>query len=85
MLAGALLLPLSLACSDGADLASVTRLTPQALQASLAAGDAVVVDVRSADSFASGHIAGALHIPVDEIAARQGELPPDKQIVTYCS
>ncbi|MCA9493882.1 MAG: rhodanese-like domain-containing protein [Myxococcales bacterium] len=45
---------------------------------------AVVVDVRSAAEFASGHVAGALNIPVDQIAARMGELPADKTVIVYC-
>lgn len=46
---------------------------------------ALLVDVRSKAEFASGHIAGAVNIPVSEIEARLTELG-DKQgsIVLYC-
>lgn len=47
-------------------------------------GDAVVVDLRPADEFEAGHIAGALSIPLPELEARLAELPPDVEIVAYC-
>ncbi len=34
----------------------------------------VVIDVRAPKDFAGGHIVGALNIPLDKLAARQGEL-----------
>jgi rhodanese-related sulfurtransferase/DNA-binding transcriptional ArsR family regulator len=48
------------------------------------AGEAVVVDLRPADEFAAGHIAGALSIPLPELEARLAELPDDVEIVAYC-
>ena len=48
-------------------------------------GQAVVVDVRSKDSFDSGHIEGAISVPLAEIETRLGELPKDKMIVAYCT
>jgi rhodanese-related sulfurtransferase/DNA-binding transcriptional ArsR family regulator len=47
-------------------------------------GDAVVVDLRPADEFEAGHIAGALSIPLPELEARLAELPVDVEIVAYC-
>lgn len=47
-------------------------------------GDAVVVDLRPADEFEAGHIAGALSIPLPELEARLAELPADVEIVAYC-
>lgn len=44
-----------------------------------------LVDVRSADEYASGHIDGAKNIPVDAIGARAGELGDiEKPVVVYC-
>ena len=52
---------------------------------SLAAGGAKVVDVRTAEEFASGHVPGAINIPYDEIARRASEIgPPSTQVVLYC-
>jgi phage shock protein E len=54
------------------------------IQAKLAAG-AVVLDVRTPEEFAQGAYPGALHIPVQELAQRLGEVPQGKPIVIYCA
>jgi len=46
--------------------------------------DALVLDVRSPKEYASGHLDGALNIPLDELRSRMGELPADREIWTYC-
>lgn len=43
-----------------------------------------VLDVRPSEEYAAGHIPGAVSIPLDELAARLAELPPDGRIVAYC-
>ena len=43
-----------------------------------------LLDVRSAQEFASGHIPGAMNIPVDDLRSRLGELPSDRKIAAYC-
>jgi len=45
---------------------------------------AVFLDVRTKDEFDLGHIPDALHIPVDEMRKRMGEVPKDKPLVVYC-
>jgi DNA-binding transcriptional ArsR family regulator len=47
-------------------------------------GDVVLVDVRPAEEFASGHIDGARSIPLDELERRIEELPADTEVVAYC-
>lgn len=47
-------------------------------------GDAVVLDVRPEPEYAGGHLPGALHIPLEELAARLAELPRDREVVAYC-
>lgn len=51
--------------------------------------DFVLLDVRSAADFAGekGHIAGALNIPLEELAARQGELDArrDQPVLLVCT
>jgi len=63
-------------------------LAPETLQERLAWGDRslVVLDVRTAEEFAEGHVAGARNIPHTEIAARLGELEDarDRDVVVYC-
>ena len=51
----------------------------------LAAGGARVVDVRTPEEFASGHVPGAINIPYDQIARRASEIgPPSTQVLLYC-
>jgi len=42
------------------------------------------IDVRSAGEYASGHIPGAVNIPMDQIEARLDDLLPDRPIVLVC-
>ena len=52
---------------------------------SLAAAGAKVVDVRTPEEFASGHVPGAINIPYDQIARRASEIgPPSTQVLLYC-
>jgi rhodanese-related sulfurtransferase/DNA-binding transcriptional ArsR family regulator len=50
----------------------------------LGTGDVVILDVRPEPEYAAGHLPGAVHIPLEELAARIGELPRDHEIVAYC-
>ena len=47
---------------------------------------ALVIDVRTPEEFAKGHLDGALNIPYDRISERAAELGTDKNrdIVLYC-
>jgi hypothetical protein len=47
--------------------------------------DMIIVDVRTPDAYAAGHIVGAVNIPEAEVAGRLAELPKDKHIVLYCA
>jgi len=49
-----------------------------------AAGEVVVLDVRPSEEYAVGHIPGATSVPLDTLAARLAELPPDAEVVAYC-
>jgi rhodanese-related sulfurtransferase len=46
-------------------------------------GGPVVVDVRSEEEYAAGHIPGALHIPADELRSRVEEIPAGRPVVPY--
>ncbi|HEX8773511.1 MAG TPA: rhodanese-like domain-containing protein [Pyrinomonadaceae bacterium] len=72
--------PPSTAPGDG-----VERITTAELRDALEKGTAIVVDVRSPESYKLGHIRGAINIPEPEITRRKDELPRDKKIVFYCS
>ena len=46
--------------------------------------DVVILDTRPANEYASGHIAGAISMPTDDLQRRLRELPKDKEYVAYC-
>ena len=54
------------------------------LQARLQNGDVILLDVRPRQEYESGHLPGAISIPLYELKRRVGELPRDKAIVVYC-
>jgi rhodanese-related sulfurtransferase len=45
---------------------------------------ALAVDVREPDEWASGHIDGAVLIPLGELSSRIAEVPADRQVVVVC-
>jgi rhodanese-related sulfurtransferase len=45
---------------------------------------AQLVDVRVAHEWDAGHIAGATHLPLEELAERSNELDADRPVVLYC-
>ena len=60
---------------------------PVAIGREKVAQGALLVDVRTPEEFAHGHIAGAINIPYDEVFERISEFGTDKtrQIVLYCA
>lgn len=47
-------------------------------------GEVTVLDVRPVEEYRSGHIPGAISIPLQELERRLMELPRDQEIVAYC-
>jgi rhodanese-related sulfurtransferase len=66
---------------DGDTFETVSRAE---LVARIERGDAVVLDVRPAEEFAAGHIAGAVSVPLEELQERLDELPAGVEVVAYC-
>jgi rhodanese-related sulfurtransferase len=63
----------------------ISEISPAELQARRAAGTApVVVDVREGWELQLASIPGVLHIPMNEIPAKLGELDADAEIVVMC-
>lgn len=60
------------------------RITSQEASDILDKGDATVVDVRNADEWTAGHVAGAIWIPVDDIIPRFDELPDSGALLFIC-
>lgn len=52
--------------------------------AKAAQDDHVLLDVREQPEWDAGHIAGAVHLPMTELNARQAEIPSDRPIVCVC-
>ena len=46
--------------------------------------DSLVLDVRTTQEFAEGHVPGAKLIPVQELEARVSEVPTDKAVFVIC-
>lgn len=57
----------------------------EAYEAYNSGGDYIFLDVRSEDEYNSGHITGAVFIPVSELDGRLDELAKDKPIIAYCN
>ena len=61
-----------------------SRSTGTELLRRVQVGDVTVIDVRPGVEYSSGHIPGALSVPLSQLAARLAELPADQDIVAYC-
>lgn len=65
---------------------SVEQITPKKLQQRLAEApdELLVLDVREPAERSHCHIPGSLHIPMQQVPSRLGELPTDAEIVVLC-
>ena len=43
-----------------------------------------LLDVRTPQEFAEGHVPDAVNVPHDQLASRLAEVPKDKDVVIYC-
>lgn len=79
---------LALLAAPPAPAGDAATMAPQALAERLAWSDRslVVLDVRSAEEFAEGHVPGARNVPHTEITARIAELGDarERDVVVYC-
>jgi rhodanese-related sulfurtransferase len=82
MFAVSLLLFLAASASAQSEAPSIAASELNALRES---GNApVVIDVRSAEEYASGHIPGAVNIPYDHVAERISEIDAPHGVALYC-
>ena len=75
--------------SSGADTSSggdttATAEVDGARAHELVASGATLLDVRTPEEFAAGHIDGAVNVPVDEVGSRLSGIPHDEPVVVYC-
>ncbi|MDQ1558140.1 MAG: hypothetical protein QOD32_1200 [Pyrinomonadaceae bacterium] len=61
------------------------RISIEETQAAVAAGNAVIIDVRDEAAYKASHVKGALSFPLQQFDKRMSELPAGKLIITYCA
>lgn len=66
-------------------LAATPRMTATEARQAMVSGNALMVDVRSEQAYQEARIPGAVSIPLEQLPQRMGELPRDRQIITYCT
>ncbi|HSE48196.1 MAG TPA: rhodanese-like domain-containing protein [Terriglobales bacterium] len=69
--------------STGAMEVSI-EITPEEAKQKLDQGEAVLIDVREPWEVQTASVAGAKNIPMGDVASRQQELDPDKNILVLC-
>ncbi|HET6571477.1 MAG TPA: rhodanese-like domain-containing protein, partial [Solirubrobacterales bacterium] len=67
-----------------ADAAQETREVSREEARKLIDEGAQLVDVRAEHEWDAGRIAGAVHIPLDELARRTAEIDAERPVVLYC-
>lgn len=63
---------------------AVEPVRREELLARVRRNEVVVIDVRPVEEYEAGHVAGAISLPLEELALRLGELPREVEIVAYC-
>lgn len=80
----AMLAALSLAACSGADYAQISM--DEAAQVMEQETDFILLDVRTPEEYAGGHIPGAINVPNETIGSDPVDALPDKEqkILVYC-
>ena len=66
-------------------IAEIKSISPEEVYEIINNGeDYLIVDVRTKEEYDSGHLGGALLLPVQELEDRLNELAIDKPIIVYC-
>jgi rhodanese-related sulfurtransferase/DNA-binding transcriptional ArsR family regulator len=66
------------------DRDGIEQLSAAELQARLERDEVVVLDVRPEAEFRSGHVAGAISVPISTLASLASKLPRRREVVAYC-
>ncbi len=75
----------SAALAENPESTEAPSISPVELQARRESEAApVVIDVRSAEEYASGHIPGAVNVPFDQVAQRISEIDAPHGVALYC-
>lgn len=62
----------------------IDQITTDQLQARMAEGDVILVDVREVFEYRAGHVPGAVSIPLSLIPVRLHELPSGAELHIIC-
>lgn len=68
-----------------AEIEAAPRIDAAEAKRLLDRGEAVAVDVRTAQDYMAGHIPGALQIPLEYVGGELPYFPRDKKLITYCT
>ena len=70
----------------GSAISGVAELTPMEATRKMNHEKAVLLDVRSAEDFADGHILNSLNVPVEKLSEQQNELTrhKDRPLILCC-
>lgn len=63
---------------------SLQSVTASELLSKIQAENVVLLDVRPQEEYNSGHIEGAVCIPIDQLTERLSELPSSMEVIAYC-
>ena len=78
------LLALALACGGGSGGDARDISAQEVLALAGQASAPLLLDVRSADEFASGHVPGAINVSHEQVAAQLAALDAAREVVVYC-
>jgi len=67
------------------ELATARRISRDEAMKLVKEKKAVYIDVRSKDSYDSGHLPGAISIPLSQLPQRFKDVPVKKFLITYCA
>lgn len=67
---------------DGA--AAGDSISEKECQKKIRMEDPLLIDVRSAEEYNKGHIAGAINIPFEDLKKQAVKLPKDRELIVYC-
>ncbi len=70
---------------SGKDFETITRISPQQLEAEYKMGQPLVFDVRKKSEFSSEHLLGAINVPLNEINQHLAQFPKNKPFILHCA
>jgi hydroxyacylglutathione hydrolase len=68
----------------GRPLSAIVQVSPTELASDIQYPDTLVLDVRGASEWETGHLPGARHLPLGYLVDRVHEIPRTKTVVTQC-